>query len=114
MTAERPWRVAPGGVALTVKLTPKGGGDSMDGAALDAEGRAILLARVAAPPSDGAANAALIKLIAKAAGAPKSAVTLTSGASSRIKRLLIAGDAPSIIAALEAATPAGAQSAAKQ
>ncbi|MEX2520229.1 MAG: DUF167 family protein [Paracoccaceae bacterium] len=110
----RPWRAAPGGVSLNVRLTPKGGVDRIDGLGLDAAGRALLLARVAAPPSDGAANAALIKLIAKAAGAPKSAVTLKGGHSSRVKQLLIAGDAPSIEAALEAATSAGAHSVAKQ
>ncbi|MDV3458746.1 DUF167 domain-containing protein [Sphingomonas sp. HF-S4] len=49
-------------------------------------------ARLAAPPVDGAANDALIPLVAKAFGVPKRAVTLLSGDSARFKRLAIAGD----------------------
>lgn len=106
MSAARPWRAAPGGVSLTVRLTPKGGADRIDGIGVDAEGRPLLLARVAAPAVKGAANAALIRLIAKAAGAPKSALSLAAGAGGRVKRLHIAGDAPAIMAALQKALPA--------
>jgi uncharacterized protein len=49
-------------------------------------------ARLAAPPVDGAANDALIPLVAKAFGVPKRAVTLLSGDTARLKRLAIAGD----------------------
>jgi uncharacterized protein YggU (UPF0235/DUF167 family) len=40
---------------------------------------------VSAPPADGAANAAVIKLLAKALGRPKSALTLLRGGASRDK-----------------------------
>lgn len=49
-------------------------------------------ARLAAPPVDGAANDALIPLVAKVFGVPKRAVTLISGDTARLKRLAIAGD----------------------
>lgn len=49
-------------------------------------------ARLHAPPVDGAANAALIELAAKAFGVPKRAITLISGETSRLKRLRVEGD----------------------
>lgn len=49
-------------------------------------------ARLAAPPVDGAANEALVPLVAKAFGVPKRAVSLVSGDTARLKRIAIAGD----------------------
>ncbi len=46
---------------------------------------------MAAPPIEGEANAALIRLIAKALRVPKSAVAVVSGETARIKTLEIAG-----------------------
>ncbi len=53
-------------------------------------------ARLAAPPVEGAANAALIPLVASAFGVPKRAVTLVSGDTARHKRLAIVGDADAL------------------
>jgi len=91
----------PGGVALAVRLTPKGGRDSIDGIELLADGRSVLKARVRAAPSEGEANAALLRLIAKAVGVPPRNVALSAGATARIKRLTISGDPPALIVALE-------------
>ena len=90
-----------GGVALSVRLTPKGGRDSIDGIELLADGRSVLKVRVRAAPSEGEANAALVRLLAKAIGVPPRDVALVAGATGRIKRLAIAGDGPTLIAALE-------------
>src|SRR5713226_429015 len=90
-----------GGLALAVRLTPKGGRDAIDGIDVLADGRSVLKARVAAPPSEGEANEALCRLIAKAAGVPPRDVALNAGATARIKRLTISGDGPTLIAALE-------------
>ena len=51
----------------------------------------VLLARVAAPPVDGRANAALCALIAEAAGVPKSRVSVVRGAGSREKVVRVEG-----------------------
>jgi uncharacterized protein (TIGR00251 family) len=99
--ARRPWISTADGVRLDVRLTPKGGRDAIDGIELLADGRAVLKARVAAPPSEGEANAALVRLIAKAVGVPPRDVALAAGATARIKRLIISGDGPPLIAALE-------------
>jgi uncharacterized protein YggU (UPF0235/DUF167 family) len=97
----RPWAATTGGIAVAVRLTPKGGRDAIDGIELLADGRAVLKARVRAAPSEGEANDALCRLIAKTAGVPPRDVTLTAGAAARVKRLVILGDAPILIAALE-------------
>jgi uncharacterized protein YggU (UPF0235/DUF167 family) len=90
-----------GGVALSVRLTPKGGRDAIDGIEQLADGRAVLKARVRATPSEGAANEALVRLIAKAVGVPPRDVALTTGATARIKRLTISGDPMTLTATLE-------------
>lgn len=63
----------------------------MDGWALDADGRAFLKVRVASPPVDGAANAALVAFLAKTLKIPRSAVRLASGETARLKRLELDG-----------------------
>jgi uncharacterized protein (TIGR00251 family) len=105
MTA-RPWSAAADGVALTVRLTPKGGRDSIDGIETLSDGRAVLKARVRAVPSEGEANAALVKLLAKALDVPARSVAVIGGASARVKRIAIGGDASTLIARLEKLTAA--------
>jgi uncharacterized protein YggU (UPF0235/DUF167 family) len=97
----QPWAAVAGGIALAVRLTPKGGRDAIDGIERLADGRAVLKTRVAAPPSEGAANDALVRLIAKQLGVPPRDVALAASAAGRVKRLVIRGDAAALIAALE-------------
>jgi uncharacterized protein (TIGR00251 family) len=96
-----PWAAQAGGLALSVRLTPKGGRDAIDGIEQLADGRSVLKVRVRAAPSEGEANEALMRLIAKTLGVPPRDVALSAGATSRVKRLTIAGDAARLIAALE-------------
>jgi uncharacterized protein YggU (UPF0235/DUF167 family) len=100
----RPWSATAGGIALAVRLTPKGGRNAIDGIDVLADGRAVLKARVAAAPSEGEANDALCRMIAKAVGVPPRDVTLVAGATARIKRLSISGNAAMLMAALEKMT----------
>jgi uncharacterized protein (TIGR00251 family) len=82
-------------VGFLVRLTPRAGRDSIDG--VDDAGR--LRVRVAAPPVDGAANEALIRLLAAALEVPRSSLAIESGATSRVKRIRIDGvDGPSVSA----------------
>lgn len=53
-----------------------------------------------APPVDGAANEALVKLLAKLLGVPRRAVTLVRGHSSRKKTLSVEGVCAADVAAL--------------
>jgi uncharacterized protein (TIGR00251 family) len=60
--------------------------------------------RVAAPPENGRANAAVVQLIASTLSVPKEAVTVVSGRSGRDKIIELAGiDADQVDARLDAA-----------
>jgi len=74
---------------LAIKLTPGTATDRIDGWDMDAEGRPVLKVRVRARPVEGEANEALVKLMAKALGVPKSAVAIQRGGQSRTKILVI-------------------------
>ncbi|HXY59877.1 MAG TPA: DUF167 family protein [Methylocystis sp.] len=95
-----PWAAEEGGVALWLRLTPKGGRDALEGVETLADGRAVLKARVRAVAENGKANAALTRLVAAELGAPASSVTVVSGHTARVKKLFIAGDPASLLAAL--------------
>jgi uncharacterized protein YggU (UPF0235/DUF167 family) len=101
MPAAVPWTMTPAGLMLTVRLTPRGGRDAIEGIARRAPAPAARTRRRRAAASEGEANAALTALIARAAGVPPRSVVLTSGATARIKRLAIAGHGPTLAAALE-------------
>ena len=94
------WTVSPEGVLIDVRLTPRGGRDAIEGFERRADGRPVLKARVRAAPVDGEANAALCRLLANALGAAPRQVTLVAGATARIKRVRIGGEAQGIVAAL--------------
>ena len=104
---ERPWSVSAGGIVLTVRLTPKGGRDAMDGIGQLSDGCAVLKARVRAAATEGEANAALLGLIAKVLSVPLRDVSLIGGATARIKRISIAGDGPTLAGALEKSMAVG-------
>lgn len=74
-----------------MRLTPGASADRIDGWDADADGRPVLRVRVRARPVEGEANAALLKLLAKALGVPKSAVSLDRGGQSRQKMILVRG-----------------------
>lgn len=101
-SAARPWIPREDGLTLAVRLTPRGGRDGIDGIETLADGRCVLKVRVRAVPEDGKANAALVRLLADALGLPAARVSLTGGATSRLKTLRIEADATPMAAALEA------------
>jgi uncharacterized protein (TIGR00251 family) len=56
---------------------------------LEPQADGTFLASLKSPPVEGKANAELIGLIARHFGCAKSAVTIKSGAASRLKRVVI-------------------------
>lgn len=86
------WAETADGIEVRVRATPKGGKDAIDGTAVLADGREVLKVRVRVAPEDGAANAAIGKLLAKAAGIAGSQVLLASGATSRVKTFRMKGE----------------------
>jgi uncharacterized protein (TIGR00251 family) len=100
MTA-RAWIATTDGLVLSVRLTPKGGRDVIEGVARLADGRSVLNVRVRAPPRKGEANAALVALIASSLGVPRRDVSVVAGLNARLKRVKIAGSPALYAAALE-------------
>jgi uncharacterized protein (TIGR00251 family) len=75
-------RVGNGRITLTLHIQPGAKKTEVAGQYGDA-----LKIRLAAPPVDGKANAALLGFVAERLGLPKSAVTLKNGHTSRRKVL---------------------------
>lgn len=86
-----------GGVRVAIRLTPKGRRDAIEGLAATAGGGAEIRASVTAVPEDGKANRALVKLLSKSWGVPKSAIAILAGATDRHKILSLAGDPERIL-----------------
>jgi hypothetical protein len=106
--AVSPVTLAADGVRLAIRLTPKASSDRILGVVVDDAGRAALKAAVTAAPEDGKANAALLKLLAKAFDVPRTTVSVVSGHAHRNKLVHLAGDpavlGPRIAARIEGRT----------
>ena len=100
-SGDHPWRITSTGLVVTVRLTPRGGRDAVDGTDTLSDGRTVLKLRVRAAPTDGEANAALIAFLAKTLDVARRAVTLAAGETARIKRIDIEGDGAALAARLE-------------
>lgn len=86
MRANQAWKAQADGIDVAVRVTPRASKD-----ALLAGTDEHFAARLAAPPVDGAANAALIALLAKQFDVAKRAIAFKSGENARLKRLHICG-----------------------
>ena len=75
-----------GGACLAVKLQPRASKNEI-GPPLGEE----LKIKVTAPPVEGAANEALIDLLARTLGCPRSSLRIVRGQTSRHKTVWIAG-----------------------
>jgi uncharacterized protein (TIGR00251 family) len=96
----QPWRAVSDGVQLAVRVTPRGGRDAIDGIETLSDDRSVLKLRVRAVAEGGEANRAVIELLAKSLGVSKSAIRLRSGATSRLKQVVISGDPAALDGAL--------------
>ena len=86
------FRLTPTGAVLHLRVTPNAGADRIEGAERRDDGSEVLRLRVAAVPDRGRANAAVLALLAKTLGLPKSALTLTAGDTARLKTVSIAAE----------------------
>jgi uncharacterized protein (TIGR00251 family) len=78
--------VRANGVRFAVRVQPRASKSGVDGVHGDA-----LKVRLAAPPVDGAANAALVALLAELLAVPRRAVRIVSGLQSRAKVVEVDG-----------------------
>ena len=77
------------GSRFAVRVQPRAGHDAIVGTRAGA-----LKVRLAAPPVDGKANAALLRCLADALDVPRADVTLRSGTTGRDKVVAVAGMSP--------------------
>ncbi len=87
----RPWRSDADGLWLLVRATPGARRAGVGGVMATAEGVALRV-MVTEAPDKGRANKAIITLLAKTLGLPKSAISIRRGESARLKQLHIAAD----------------------
>ena len=85
---------------LSVRLTPKGGKNVVEGL-VEGPGGSALQVRVSEPPENGKANAALEKAIAKWLGLAPGTVNVDGGAKSRNKTVHIAGNPAELATRIE-------------
>lgn len=78
---------------VALVIVPRSGVPALDRLDVDA-----LRVRVAAPPVEGAANAALLLFLAAAVGLPRSRLRIVGGKTARRKRILFAGMTPEELA----------------
>jgi uncharacterized protein (TIGR00251 family) len=77
---------------FAVKVTVRSAKPGIGGWRASSDGREELEIRVAETPTDGSANAAVVKLLARALGVSKSKVEIVGGQASRHKRIAVAMD----------------------
>ncbi len=75
-----------GGALLKLRVTPRASRNS-----IEAPADGSLPVKVTAPPAESKANQAVLKLLAKALGTPKSSLSITAGVKSRNKTVLVEG-----------------------
>ncbi len=101
-----PLAAAVDGVSVAVRLTPRGRADRIEGVVHLADGTPVLKASVGAPPEDGRANEALLRLLATEWGLARRDLTVVAGLKSRNKSVHVAGDPAALLARLGAAIAA--------
>jgi uncharacterized protein len=83
----------PAGARIHLRVQPRASRDELAGATGD-----FVRVRLTAPPVDGAANAALVRFLADRLDLTRSAVTLVSGHTNRMKIAEVAGLSPEEVA----------------
>ena len=93
-----PLSVCNGAVRLRVRVAPKASADAISGLHREADGTVSLKVSVTAPPEDGKANQAVIRILAKAWKLQKSSLSVAVGEKDRLKSIEIAGESGAVSA----------------
>ena len=78
-----------GRCVIAVRVTPRSSKPGIGSWRAGADGREELEVRVSAAPTDGEANAAVVKLLARELGVARSEVAIVNGETSRHKRIAL-------------------------
>ena len=88
------------GVRLVVRVTARAKKSAIEGVVATGDDRPALAERLAAPPDEGAANHALVELLAQKLGIAPSRIAIVAGEKSRLKTVRISKLEPEALAAL--------------
>lgn len=83
----------PEGTLITVRVQPRASRQEIGGPS-----NGVLCARLNAPPVEGRANEALVRLLSDMLGVPKSRVRIEGGQKGRLKKVFVEGLGPEEIA----------------
>ena len=90
-----PWQHTDDGLRLLVRAMPGARHAGIGGVVETAEGPALVV-KVTEVAEKGRANRAIMALLSRALGVPKSALSLKRGEAARVKHFLIEGDAAAL------------------
>ena len=76
-----PFHPVAGGLEVRLRVTPKASRDTITGVVADAQGNGVIKIAVTAVPENGNANAAVIKMLAKAWRLRKTDMQIVRGAT---------------------------------
>jgi hypothetical protein len=82
---------------VTVRLTPRGRADRIEGIVFSADGGTALRVAVTAPPAEHRANDALVRLLATQWHLPRRDIAIVAGLKSRDKTVHIAGEPAALL-----------------
>jgi len=88
----RAFRKTDTGLVLFLRVTPNASRDCIDGAKERDDGTLVLRVHVRAVPDKGKANKAVIAILAKSLGVPKTTLRLLHGETARFKTIAIEGN----------------------
>jgi uncharacterized protein (TIGR00251 family) len=96
-----PFALREGRARIALKVTPRASRDRVAGIEEAADGSRLKVT-VTAVPEDGKANEAVVKLLARTWGLPKTALSIVAGATGRLKEVEVEGDPAVVLAWFEA------------
>lgn len=82
---------------VSIRVTPRAARERIGEVVAEADGGRMIKVSVTAAPERGKANAAAIRLLAKAWRVPKSSLSVVSGATERRKTIHVAGEPQDLI-----------------
>jgi uncharacterized protein len=96
-----PVAAAKDGALIEVRLAPRAASERILGLVAEGEGRVALKIAVTAPPEDGRANAALLRLLSRTLRLPLGDFALRRGAASRHKLISVSGEPGLLVRRIE-------------
>jgi uncharacterized protein YggU (UPF0235/DUF167 family) len=79
-------------IRFIIRVTPRASREGITGLVIDSDGVPTLKVSVTAPDDGGKANKAVLALLAKELGVPRTALTIQTGSAARRKLICLPGD----------------------